>query len=250
MNQLITGEKPIWTRVAFSLFLLFVFFLPLYEAPKNIFSSLFVLLGAWSAITNRHKHRCSKQHHWFLWVFGLFALSAVFAGFDAPASDYISRFDSALNWALIPACGAVFIYYRPTEHQLRWFLRIVLLGSVIAILHGFYTRAGPYPELNSVGHVNQSSLYLVFVLLVVGQLFFKRKHDFDTTLCAVTMILCFTYLIPARSLVAAGCSAFAILGLLIIYWFVEPMTVRKIAVVAFLGLISITSACGLPFLSV
>ena len=176
MGTIITAEKSIWPRVAFGFLLLFLFFLPLYEAPKNIFSVLFVFLGGWIAFRRQHAFGFFSRKDPAAWIFLLLAISPFFAGIGSPYMSYGERFSNALNWSLMPLVALALILFNVSRNQLVWALRVLCVGTVVAIIHAFIHCAGMYPELNSVGHVNQSALYLAFSLVPAGLLFVNRQH--------------------------------------------------------------------------
>ena len=85
------------------------------------------------------------------------------------------------------------------------------------MVHAFYHWSGSYPELNSVGHVNQSALYLAFSLIPAGLLVLYRQHWADLILIWITVLVVGWYQAPGKSMVGFGASALVIAGFFVIY---------------------------------
>lgn len=205
-----------------SFFLLFLFFLPLYEAPKNIFSGLFVILGIWIAFRKKAILAPFKEKNIVVWAFLLLILSPFLAGIDSPYVEFRDRFASALNWALMPAVGLVLILVQPPNYLVRYAFRVIVLGSIIAIFHGLVTWVGLYPELNSVGHVNQSALYLSFSLFAALWILGYKHSSLDVALVIAHFLFILAFMAPARSLVAI-----ITLAMILACWFTMEMICRK-----------------------
>ena len=204
-------------QVAFGLFLLFLFFLPLYEAPKNIFSASFVLLGGWVAVRQEDAVGRFASGDLIGWAFLLLAISPFLAGWSSPYMDWSSRLSNALNWALMPLIALVMILVNISKTQLIWAFRSLCLGTVVAVGEAFYSWSGIYPELNSVGHVNQSALYLAFSLFPATLLIARNTHFLDSLLGVIVILAVFTFQGPARSMVGFGASLAVSGGIWIIY---------------------------------
>lgn len=192
------------SRIIFFCFAAFLFFLPLYEAPKNIFSVLFVLLGGWDAFRRKKAADQFKRKDLVAWAFLLLAISPFVAGLNSPFMDLPSLLSSALNWALMPLVGLVMILVKFSKTLLLWALRSFCLGSVVAVGEAFFSWSGSpgtFPELNSVGHVNQSALYLAFSLIPAILLLILRESTFDLFLGLSVIVACFAFQAPALSLV-------------------------------------------------
>jgi hypothetical protein len=204
-------------KVAFIFFLLFLFFLPLYEAPKNIFSVLFVFLGGWVAFYRENAAQRFKSKDLVVWAFLLLAISPFVAGWNSPYMDWPSRLSSAVNWALMPLVALILLVVNFSKSHQLWALRIFCVGAVVSVGEAFYSWVGPYPELNSVGHVNQSSLYLAFCLIIAALLLIKRTHTFDLALGLAVILSVFAYQGPARSMVGFGASICVIGSMVVIF---------------------------------
>ena len=73
------------------------------------------------------------------------------------------------------------------------------------------------PELNSVGHVNQSALYLAFALFPLILLLTHYDHVADYLICALASAAVFYFQGPARSMVGFGACLIVIGGMWIFY---------------------------------
>lgn len=224
LGPVLTAEKSNWPRVAFGFLLLFLFFLPLYEAPKNIFSVLFVFLGGWIALRRQHAFGFFSRKDPVAWIFLLLAISPFFAGIGSPYMSYGERFSNALNWSLMPLVALALILFNVSRNQLVWVLRVLCVGTVVAVIQAFVHWAGTFPELNSVGHVNQSALYLAFSLVPAGLLFVNRQHILDLLLVLASLVVVFCYLGPSRSLVGFGAALIVVGG----FWLIVCVQRRRL----------------------
>lgn len=206
--------------LAWLFFSLFIFFLPLYEAPKNIFSVIFIFFGVASIVTQISALKYFKNADVVCLAFALLVLSPFFAGIGSTVMDVSDRFWSALNWALMPLVALVLLMVNFTALQLIWSLRIFCIGTIVAIIESFSSWSGwlgSYPELNSVGHVNQSALYLAFSIIPVGLLLGIRRNLVNMILGVVVVAAVFWYQGPAKSLVGFAAFVMALGGVWSIY---------------------------------
>lgn len=140
-----------------------LFALPLFEAPKNVLWVLYVLV--WLAGRARARDFGGRWDAWdtliAAWIASA-ALSAAFAGLHhkewSGAFDVL-RYGSVL-WLLKRS--------RLEERDVRILLAALALGTVAALLHGYWRLeiAGTRKrlELKSVGHVNHSAIFLAIIL--------------------------------------------------------------------------------------
>lgn len=211
------NENLVFRNTSFTLFFLFLFFLPLYEAPKNIFSVLFVFTGLWVAIRECGFLRIFINEYINKWAFFLVAMSSFLAGIDSPYVDLSQRLFSALNWALMPLIVLVFLMLRPSLSIVDWALRVCCTSIIVAVIEAFLSWSGPYPELNSVGHVNQSALYSAFCLIPAGLLVIRRSSQVDVPLAILSTVSIFWYQSKALSLVGLSVSIAICAGIFFIY---------------------------------
>lgn len=212
-----TNQKLDLRKTSFALFFLFLFFLPLYEAPKNIFSVLFVCIGSCVVVSNASILGAFSSKYINRWAFFLVAISSFFAGLDSPYMDVSQRFYSALNWALMPLVVVVFLMLKPSPAIVDWAMRLCCVSVVVAIFQAFFTWSGTFPELNSVGHVNQSALYAAFCLIPVGLLIVRRSLQVDIPLAILAIFSIFWYQSEALSLVGLSVSIAICAGMFFIY---------------------------------
>ena len=137
------------------------FFLPLYEAPKSIFWFLYAVV--W--LTNRWRARDwgGRWDRWdtliAVWIGSGFAVAAL-AGLHADewrgAIDLL-RYGSVL-WLAKRS--------RYEEREIRWILGALLVSTVVGVVWAVWalTTRINYLELNSVGHVNHTAIYLAIML--------------------------------------------------------------------------------------
>lgn len=154
-----------------------IFSVPLLEAPKNIFWLAFICI--WLANRIREKDFGGAWDVWDsligFWILSGYLISA-FAGLHSSewgGANDILRYGSIL-WA-IKRSG----YGRV---ELRWLIIAVVFSTFIALSYGlwgmFVTHAKRALELNSVGHVNHSAIYLAIsygALLSLVLAFWKRS---------------------------------------------------------------------------
>jgi O-antigen ligase len=139
-----------------------VFFLPLFEAPKHICLAGFVL--TWLANRVRARDWGGPWDRWdtliAVWIASAYVIAA-FAGVHYDewrgATDVL-KYGSVL-WLLKRS--------RYDERALLWILGAVIAATLLTLPWGYWrlyvTRAKDFLELNSVGHVNHSAVYLAIV---------------------------------------------------------------------------------------
>jgi len=126
-------------KIALLCFILFVFFLPLYEAPKNIFSVFFVGIGGWVALKQENAFERIVSADLFLWAFFILAMSPFIAGIGSPYMNLTERFLSALNWSLMPLVSLVLYLIKFNDSQVVLALRAFSIGTVVGVWEAFYS---------------------------------------------------------------------------------------------------------------
>ena len=234
-------------RISLIFCLLFLFFLPLYEAPKNIFSVLFVFsVGVFSFSSSVASWvKLIRKMNIVTWAFLLLALSPFIAGFNSPYLELGERFASALNWSLMPLIAVVLLISNLSRYQIVLMLRVMCLSTVIAAAQAFYQWDDAYPELNSVGHVNQSALYLAFSLIPAGLLVLYRQHWTDVILIGITVLTVGWYQGPAKSMIGFGSSILVIGGFWVLYC-INRRHIKILGVSGLLGVISVVTVVNIP----
>lgn len=158
------------------LFLLvaFLFVLPMYEGPKNLLLVIYII--TWCVQSWRAKDFGGKLRSWE-WVLALFLATGFISaytnpfGWEKPISGALTFTKLILPAILISRTSI------PTP-KVALLGSSVILGTLIAVLESWYVwiRDGAeHPELNSVGHVNQSALYIAIAFGVSLALFMMNK---------------------------------------------------------------------------
>lgn len=179
---------------------LVLFCLPLFEAPKNIFSVLFLIVWVFHAV--RTKSLGSNC------VFNLpiMALAAIlwFAPLFSAYGATITSFDSAPRWTLLALFSIVAARLNYSRGQMLVIWAALLIGGIVAVAESFWVWSGngkAVPELRSVGHVNHSSMYTLVPLAAgLGALYVKERWLQVLGVLGVSSTLAF--LPPSGSLVA------------------------------------------------
>ena len=194
---------------------LLLFALPLFEAPKNIFSGLLLIAYVIISLMRRGFGRASPFEIpiWILLALTLIApLTSEYAG-------QVGLMDSAQWWLLIGLTAIVAgrLTYSPV--QLRILLVAVILGGILAVADSFWVwseNGKVFPEMRSVGHVNPSALYMLNVLAAGFAALVSDKRWLQ--IIGLTAILAaFAFFVPSRSLVAmAAALVVSTLGIVIV----------------------------------
>ncbi|MCE5181805.1 MAG: O-antigen ligase family protein [Anaerolineaceae bacterium] len=203
----------------FEFFLLvgLIIFVPLLEAPKNIFWAIFI--GVWVTNHFRTKDWGGAWDLWdsliAIWILSSYFISA-FSGLhnsEWGGANDILRYASIL-WA-IKRSG-----YNRIEF--RWLLIAIAFSTLIALIYAlwslFITHTEHALELNSVGHVNHSAIYLAIsfgALISLVLAFWEKCHIGLRTLGAGLSLLFAVSIFISDSRAAVGISLLAalILGL-------------------------------------
>lgn len=181
---------------------LLLFVLPLFEAPKNIFSGLLILVFLGLGLWRRGFGRASPLE-WPIWVL---LAAALLGPMTSEYAGQIGVFASAQHWLLLGLTAIVAGRLAYGAGQWRVLLAALILGGVIAVLDSYWVwswNGKPYPEFRSVGHVNHSALYMLAVL-AAGLAAFRDNQRWMWLLGAAGVVASFAYFIPSRSLVAMG----------------------------------------------
>ena len=215
----------------------FLFFLPLFEAPKNIFCVFFIVFASLAVFWGHKKLRLSVFEYSFLFL----VFSSFFAGVGSELIDSELKFGRALNWAVMPLVGFLIICLNPKPGRILIMADILCLGALVALIHGFITWEGEYPELNSVGHVNQSALYMATMVYIASFLILKERTIFQLGLglCVIFGSLCFQVL--GRSLVGLGGTGIALVSVMVIMVFSPRENREGLVVLSVFGVLLLLS---------
>ncbi len=152
--------------VEFALLLALAFFLPLREAPKNLFWLAYVVV--WVVNRVRSREWGGRWDGWdtliLLWL-GSGYLAALFAGIRTPEGNEWGAVNDLVRYAVLLFCVRRAGY---TLEQCAALLIVLLVSCVAGTLEGIWNwrvvHKRKWIELVSVGHVNHSAIYIVICL--------------------------------------------------------------------------------------
>lgn len=213
-----------------------VFFLPLYEAPKNIFWLAYVVVWVYN------RWRCGDWGGpWGAWdtmISTWMASGYVVAMF---AGTHGTEWQGAAD---LVRYGSILWCIRRSEYSSSQLIRIggmVLIGCVIALAWGFWryyiTQERSYVELHSVGHVNHSAPYLAICAgLALSFLFafWQRSSNGLRLLAAMVLSFVLAGLVigSSRGAIGAMAAAMVVLGIAWRRRSVVPLSIVVVSLVA------------------
>lgn len=199
-------------RIEIGALLGLAFFLPLYEAPKTLFWAIYVL--AWAVNRWRARNFGARWDAWDtllgVWIASGFVVAA-FAGLHGDewrgALDLVRY--GAVAWCLKRTD------YSPRE---RWWVFAMLIFSVVAGLALAHWRLwgenADFLELNSVGHVNHTAIYIAIMLgACVGWLYVRAR-----VLALVIVVAMLVSLTMSASRASTGVALVTIVALGVMWW--------------------------------
>ena len=217
--------------------------LPLFEAPKNVFSLVFILGWVGQSIRSRSLGaNCALN--WPIW--GLAAVLWVAPLFSAYGGT-ITPLNSAPRWTLLAlfVIAAARLNYSRAQILIVW--AALMLGGAVAVVESFWVwhlNGKPYPEFRSVGHVNHSSMYTLIPLAAgLGALYARER--WLQILGPVAIASSLAFLPPSRSLVG-GVAITAVLIVALSLVAVRKWSVRGLIVSTFAGLAIIFAVLMTP----
>jgi O-antigen ligase len=183
--------------------------LPLFEAPKNILSVMFVITWIYQACKQSRLGQSSS--------FDFPLLVLVLVLWIAPFTSTVAiSLDSGLRWTLMGVFVLLALRLNFDARQLALITSMLLLGGIFAVAESLVVwnfNGKPFPEFRSVGHVNHSSMY---TMIVAGAAFGGLLH-LDTRvrlLSLIALAAVILFMVPSRSVV--GVLTF---GSLALVWF-------------------------------
>lgn len=222
---------------------LVLFCLPLFEAPKNIFSFLFLVVWVIQAVRTKSLG-LNCIFNWPIW--GLVAVLWLAPLFSA-YGDAVTPFSSAPRWTLLALFVIAAARLNYSRSQILFIWAALLVGGVAAVVESFWvwhSNGKDYPEFRSVGAVNHSSMYTLVTLAVgLGALYMRQKWLQILGLLAVASTLAF--LPPSRSLVG-GVAITAVLISAISVYSVRRWSFRGLLMGAFAGVIIVAGVLMTP----
>ena len=171
-NQLINYIKEQDSKFIFLALMLIM--LPSFEAPKNLFAVLFV--ASWVFIARRDEDWGGK---WKIidTIFLLWILADIIVGINAIVvhSQSASGSKDIIKFVLV---GWAISRSGFTIHQMVHLCVIATLFTVLPLTYSYLDcNGGTCVELNSVGHVNHTAIYLVIVYTIsLSLLIFNYKN--------------------------------------------------------------------------
>ena len=148
-----------WQSPTILSLLAFIMVLPIFETPKTIFLWLFIVFSGISIWRHKDKFRWHADDSLLVvWMFSGFAV-ALFAGI------HHKEWGGATG---VLTLAFFFLVLKNIElsERLRWVIALVVLVSTLlatgeGLWQTFVIKQHKALELNSVGHVNHSAIYLV-----------------------------------------------------------------------------------------
>lgn len=228
--------KKVRFPVEIGLLIAFCIFLPLVEFWKAVAWLLYVLV--WLANRVRSRDLGGRWQIWdtliVAWI-GSAYLAAAFAGLGgnawAKTGDLATH--TLLLWLVMRAGYS--------ERELRWILGALVLSTVAGLAHGYWRISRGVVEfdrlqLNSVGHVNHTAIYLAIMLGVGASWLFARWQKWrpgprGVALAVVAFFLASLVVTASRGAVAIG---FLLLLVLAAAWWPRwraPIVVSALATV-------------------
>ena len=198
-------RTPTSESVGFFLLLLLLFVTPLWEAPKNL---LIVSMFIWWLATGnigRELHTAPLYVKCFL-LFSMFPLVTLITSDITDASNLILDIKGAIKFsmALLPAYS-LSMMKKGHEKPSTWLMAFLVAGGLSACVDASITwektATHPYLELRGVGHVNQSALYMMLVLISAVALTWSKKTSL-ASLGWFGVITSLVFLILSKSLTA------------------------------------------------
>jgi len=177
------------------------FFLPLLEAPKNLL--ILTILCTWIGL--KFKERSFSR----LPAFQLSIVLLLLAGALLPVAwSEIGVLDAAKDalgwikyWLVLVIIGPLI----SARYAFDRFCQFAIAGLGFGIVHSaweFLQTNAPYPEINSVGHVNQSAMYLVIGLVLCCYRFLFSSSFLERAGVFAVLASGIGLLFPMKSLIA------------------------------------------------
>src|SRR5882672_5196490 len=168
------ASSPASRRLEIGLLLALCIFLPLYEAPKNLAWLAYALV--WLANRARARDFGGRWDLWDTLILAWLASGFVIAPFAAlQGSEWRAPFDIVRN------AGVLWMVKRSrlTESETRAVLVALVMSVLIGLIMGYaqlWRGETGRLELNSVGHVNHTAIYLAIMLGVCASWLFASWH--------------------------------------------------------------------------
>jgi hypothetical protein len=195
-------------NVIFIYLALLLIFLPSFEAPKNLF--LILLVFTWAYIARRDNNLGGKwkviDTIFLFWIIFdiIIGINAV-VNLDLPANGSKDIIKFILVGWVVSRLGL-------DKKQMIFLTVVTVIFTTIPLIESYYELANNgkrlHIELNSVGHVNHTAIYLLisyalsFSVLVLQ--FNKIGHTLKSTLLVTTLVLSYVVVVVTDSRAASG----------------------------------------------
>jgi len=221
-----------------------VFFLPLFEAPKNLCWLGYVLTWLYNRL--RAREWGGPWDRWdgliALWIASGYVVAA-FAGIHhnewKDAND-ILRYGSVL-WLIRRS--------RYDERALLWIFGTIVVSALITLFWGYWrvyvAKTHGTLELHSVGHVNHSAIYMAIVLgltLSVPIVYWRRIRFIGRGALSISVVALIVSVFVTESRAAAGAVVLFVVVLAVALGARGRVHACKGALVALLGVVIVFAA--------
>ncbi|MBF9028581.1 hypothetical protein FZCC0188_11705 [Rhodobacterales bacterium FZCC0188] len=217
--------------------------LPLFEAPKNVFSVLFLIVWGGYAIRGHSLGRSSPFDLLILCLSIILWLPPLFAN----SGDTIVSTNSAHRWTLLALFVLAVSRLDYTRLQVTVMLAALMVGGMAAVAESFWVwsmNGKPYPEFRSVGHVNHSSMYSLIPLAAgIGALYLRER--WMQVLSVATILSTLAFLPPSKSL-TGGVSITVILIVGLSVWAVRRWALRGLVLAVLAASIVVMGVLASP----
>lgn len=186
------------SKAEFFLLTAFFFVLPIYEGPKNLFLVAYII--AWCIQSWKAGNFGGRLRFWE-WALILFLVSGFISSYTNPFG-WDKPLSGALTFAKLIIPAMLISRTAIPLSKVTLLGSSIIMGTFIAVLASWYVwiRDGvEFPELHSVGHVNQSALYIALAFGVALGLFMKQK-GWLKVLFALAVLFFAIAMVPTKSI--------------------------------------------------
>ena len=204
-----------------------LFFLPLYEVPKNISVVFVIIIGSWILYSSTRVINLDRASRTFVGLALLSVLLLCMSGIFGPVPIFALK--NSFDWLKIVGFG-VSIALVAARHPLpisRYFM-FLILGVGVAIVEGILRGSQTFPALRSVGHINQTAQYLALAASAAIAVFISQSASNRSMFAVGSLLLVigsFVLLAQARTSVYA----FFITGVFVVALLLLAKSTRKSA---------------------
>ena len=198
-----------------------LFVLPLFEAPKNLLLFLTLVFFIWQQTRGAFSrgHNLDKTAILYL-VSLLIIFLSITPLFTLPQDSISLALKSAMSWGKYGIFAAIVFWSTRDRIQVTLYIFSILAGGLIAVIWELFVwNSGStyYPELNSVGHVNQSAIYVALLVVTGISALFCRSFPIGVRLIGgVTVVASLVILVPMYSVITTVALAIAMLLMLFV----------------------------------